>query len=62
MEFTQYYKINIHGGEAIKFFSIPMNVNFIKAIDNNTFIFTSTYDQTQNDLSSMDEYQKETGT
>ena len=59
VEFTQYYKINIHGGEAIKFFSIPMNVNFIKAIDNNTFIFTSTYDQTQKDLSSMDEYQKE---
>ena len=58
-EFTQYYKINIHGGEARKFITIPMNVNSIKAIDSNAFIFTSTYDQNKNDLNIMDEHQKE---
>lgn len=29
-EFTQFYKINIHGGEAVKYFRIPRNVSSIK--------------------------------
>jgi dipeptidyl aminopeptidase/acylaminoacyl peptidase len=57
-EFTQYYKINIHGGEAVKFFRIPRNVNSIKTIDKDTFIFTSDYNSNQRDLNSLSEEEK----
>lgn len=49
-EFTQYYKININGGEAEKFLRINKNVNSIKIIDLNTYIFTSEYASNSKEL------------
>ncbi len=43
-EFTQYYKINIHGGEALKYIRIPKSVGSIKKVDEDTFIFTASFD------------------
>ncbi|WP_432664280.1 S9 family peptidase [Wukongibacter baidiensis] len=40
-EFTQYYKININGGEAKKAFRVQKNVGTIKELDKNTFLFTA---------------------
>jgi dipeptidyl aminopeptidase/acylaminoacyl peptidase len=57
-EFTQYYKINIHGGEAVKCFSIPKNVDSIKKLDENSFIFTSEYNFNAKDLNSLSEEEK----
>lgn len=30
--FTQFYKLNVHGGEAVKYFSVPFAVNSLKQI------------------------------
>ncbi len=54
-EFTQYYQLNIHGGEAQKSFRIRKKVNQIKEIDPNTFIFTAEYNPTKEDLSLLKE-------
>lgn len=57
-EFTQYYKINIHGGEAVKFLRIPANVNSIKMIDKDTYILTAVYNSNLKDLNSLSEEEK----
>ncbi|NBG87777.1 alpha/beta hydrolase family protein [Isachenkonia alkalipeptolytica] len=56
--FTQYYQLNIHGGEAQKSFRIPKSVHQIKQIDPNTFIFTAGYNATKKDVSTLDEEEK----
>ncbi|MBK1810954.1 S9 family peptidase [Clostridium sp. YIM B02505] len=60
-DFTQYYKINIHGGEAVKLFSIPKSVNSIRQIKENLYVFTSDYNPNESDLNYLnsDEKQKE---
>lgn len=40
-EFTQFYKININGGEAKEAFRIHKDVDTIKEIDKNKFVFTA---------------------
>lgn len=40
-ELTQFYKLNINGGEAREAFRIEKNVRIIREIDKNTFIFTA---------------------
>lgn len=42
-EFSQFYKININGGEATKAFKINMNVSSIYEISDDLFIFTASY-------------------
>lgn len=42
-EFSQFYKINVCGGEATKAFKINMNVNSIYEINEDLFIFTATH-------------------
>lgn len=39
-EFTQYYKINIHGGEALPSFRIPLYVTSIQKLDDKNFLIT----------------------
>lgn len=58
-EFTQYYKININGGEAEKFLRINKNVNSIKIIDSNTYIFTSEYSSNSKELYLLNDAEKE---
>ena len=57
-EFTKYYKINIHGGEALEYFTIPRAVGAIKQVDEDTFIFTSTFDLAAKDASLLNEEEK----
>lgn len=57
-EFTQYYKINIHGGEATKFLRIPANVNSIKMIDKDTYILTAQYNLNYKELNLLNEEEK----
>lgn len=58
-KFTNYYKINIHGGEATFAFRIPLRVTEIKKIDNNNFILTAIYDNYKPDLTNIKEDEKE---
>lgn len=53
--FTKYYKINIHGGEAVEEFTIPLNVTSIEQIDENMYLVTALYDEKDRN----DEKQKE---
>ena len=43
-EFTSFYEISINGGEAKKRFEIPLNVNNMEFIDENTLVLTGLYD------------------
>jgi dipeptidyl aminopeptidase/acylaminoacyl peptidase len=55
--FTQYYKINIHGGEAAKAWRIPRQANSLKALNENTYLFLSDYDAKQRDLAALTDEQ-----
>jgi dipeptidyl aminopeptidase/acylaminoacyl peptidase len=56
--FTQYYKINIHGGEAAKVLRIPRQVNSLKVLNENTYLFVSDYDAKQRDLAALTDEEK----
>lgn len=59
-EFTQFYKININGGEALPFFRIPRITGSVKQINSNTYILSSVYDFNKPDLNTIkDEKEKE---
>ena len=57
-EFTQFYKINIQGGEATKYFRIPRKVSSIKKVDDDTFIFTSQYKIDEKDINALSDEEK----
>lgn len=57
-EFTQFYQLNIHGGEAKKAFRIHKKVRRIEQIDEDTFLFTAVYNPTKKDLSRLSEEEK----
>lgn len=57
-EFTQYYKINIHGGEATKAFRINKSVSAIKEVNENMFLFTAVCSANKVDLDSLSEEEK----
>lgn len=58
-EFTQYYSINIHGGEALKAFRISKSVNAIKVIDENTFVFTASHNIGIADIDCLNDGERE---
>lgn len=53
MPVTFYNKINIHGGEAEKFLTIPARCNSIKAIDEDNFLVSVNYDHNEPDYSKL---------
>lgn len=57
--FTSFYTITIHGGEAKKAFTIPLSVQKIKSIGRGKFILSATFDGNQPDLESLDETERE---
>ena len=42
-ELTVFYRINIHGGEALEFFRVPLKVQAIQELQNERFLLTVTY-------------------
>ncbi len=50
---TVYNKINIHGGEAEEYFSIPMKVKTIRKVSDHEFLFTGVYQHHAIDLSNL---------
>lgn len=57
--FTIFYKIGIFGGEATRAFEIPAIVTRIEKFDKNKFVLTAIYDNNMQDLSKMNEKEKE---
>ncbi len=57
-EFTQFYKINIHGGEAIKAFKIPKVVISMFEINENVFLFTALHQVGKKDISKLSKEEK----
>ena len=57
-EFTRYYKINIHGGEAIEAFTIPKILADIRPIDKNTFLIAARYNIYEKELEGLSEEEK----
>ncbi len=47
-EGTSWYKINIHGGEAVPFMSVPERAGQIKLIDADTYLYTTVQDTPEN--------------
>ncbi len=56
--FTVFYRINIHGGEAEKFFEVPFRVGQIKQIDTANFLLLGVYNPHKPDLTGMDDLRK----
>ncbi|KKC28956.1 dipeptidyl aminopeptidase/acylaminoacyl-peptidase [Caldanaerobacter subterraneus subsp. pacificus DSM 12653] len=57
-EFTKYYKINIHGGEATEAFVIPKKVTEILPVDDDTFLVILLYNVNKKDLEGLSEEEK----
>lgn len=55
---TTVYKINIHGGEAQKFFQVPLMVKQIKQIDDDNLLLFVNYNANKQELSDMDDKEK----
>ncbi|MFD3155496.1 alpha/beta hydrolase family protein [Haloimpatiens sp. FM7330] len=58
-DFTSFYKININGGEAKKYFEIPMKVKNIKELDQNTFLICANYNINKGELFILSDEEKE---
>lgn len=54
-EFTQVYKINIHGGEADKFVRFNKKVSSYEVLHNGIFLASAYYDNNSKDQSTLDE-------
>ncbi len=57
-EFTQFYKINIHGGEATKAFKINKSVVGLYEVTEDTFLFTAFHKVGAKDLTKLTDSEK----
>ncbi|HCL49798.1 MAG TPA: S9 family peptidase [Clostridiaceae bacterium] len=57
--FTQYYRININGGEAEKAFKIPLKVEAIRQIDENNFLIIGEYNINKVNLNDLEGKERE---
>lgn len=57
---TCLYEINIHGGEANKFLSLPLKLNSMKFIDEDNILLTAAFNPNIPDFSKMDKEEKDT--
>lgn len=58
-EFTSFYEINIHGGEANKAFEIPLNVRSIDFIDEENLLVIASFDLNKPKLDELPQEEKE---
>lgn len=54
-DLTVYYEISLNGGEANKSFEIPLNVNNIKKLNDNSYLVTAQYDNNKTNLEDLPE-------
>lgn len=56
--FTQYYRINVNGGEAQKAFQIPLKVTGIRQINEEQYLISAVFDASHKDLSGLSDEEK----
>ena len=57
-DWTIYYKINIHGGEAREAFRIPLRVKTLDPLTDGNFLLTATFHPNRSDLTSLSPEEK----
>lgn len=57
-EFTTFYRINIHGGEAVRFFEVPFTVTQIQQIDQENFLLIGLYHPVRPPLADLDDAER----
>jgi dipeptidyl aminopeptidase/acylaminoacyl peptidase len=57
--FTNFYEINLNGGEANLLMEIPLNVTGIEILDDNTYLLTAVYDPKLSDFDNLSDAGKE---
>lgn len=57
-DLTVFYKIDIHGGEAKEAFRLPLAVKQIRQVDDNTFLFTATFNPDRPCLEGMSDEER----
>lgn len=57
--FTQIYKINIHGGEALPYTRIPMAAFHLEVLDDDNLLYLSTYNTVDSQCSTQDPDEKD---
>lgn len=59
-DFTVFYQINIHGGEAQEAFRVPLAVQGLRPLPDSKFLLTCTYNPKRRDTSSLSDQEKAT--
>ncbi len=57
-DFTVFYRININGGEATKYFEVGLAVSQIKQIDDQNFLFLANYNPARPELTNLDDKER----
>lgn len=57
-DLTTFYRINIHGGEAIKYFQVPLTVSQFKPIDEHRFLLAAIYNPNRPPLANLNDQEK----
>lgn len=57
-EFAPYYRISVSGGEATKYFEVPLSVTSIKEINDENYILTAVYNSMNKDLNKLNDKEK----
>ena len=52
---TDVYKMSVHGGEAVKFVTLPIALGALKKVDDTTFVASATIDMHEPDVYKMSE-------
>ena len=53
--FTSYYKLDLHGGEALPYFTVPFAVSELKVLNEKRFLAEGSFDKAHPDLYTADE-------
>lgn len=56
--FTQYYRINVNGGEAQKAFQIPLKVTGIRQINDEEYLVSAIFNSSHKDLAGLSDEEK----
>lgn len=57
--FTSFYRINLHGGEAVKAFTLPLEVNSLKELSQGRYLVSATIDLNHPDFYKLKDEDKE---
>ncbi|MDI6601732.1 MAG: S9 family peptidase [Thermoanaerobacteraceae bacterium] len=57
-DFTRFYKISVHGGEAVEAFTVNKKVTDIKSVDGETYVFTASFNLYKREFDGLSDEEK----